>query len=120
MRLPTESEWEFAALGGTSGARYGPLDSIAWYDENSEDSTHDVGLKKANAYGLFDMLGNVWEWVQDTPADPDRRIMKGGSFFNISRNLRVPERETPPASLRHRNVGFRCAGNTMEATKALP
>ena len=112
MRLPTESEWEFAAEGGIDGPRYGSLDSIAWYDPNSMDSTHDVATKKANRYGLFDMLGNVWEWVQDTPSvDPNRRIMKGGSFYNIARDLRVPNREFPVEDLRHRNVGFRCAAN---------
>ncbi|MEO6802452.1 MAG: formylglycine-generating enzyme family protein [Granulicella sp.] len=114
MRLPIESEWEYAASGGTSDSepRYGPLDAIAWYDGNSEDRTHDVALKKPNAYGLFDMLGNVWEWVEDTPPiDPHRRIMKGGSFYNISRDIRMPNREFPVVELRHRNVGFRCAGN---------
>jgi formylglycine-generating enzyme required for sulfatase activity len=112
MRLPTESEWEFAAEGGVDGARYGALDAIAWYDTNSGDSTHDVAQKKPNAYGLYDMLGNVWEWVEDSSnADPHRKIMKGGSFYNIARNIRVPERETPVQELRHRNVGFRCLGN---------
>ena len=112
MRLPTESEWEFAAAGSINAPRYGPLDSIAWYDPNSGDSTHDVALKAPNAYGLFDMLGNVWEWVEDSSnADPHRKIMKGGSFYNIARNLRVPDRETPVEVLRHRNVGFRCVAN---------
>ena len=112
MRLPTESEWEFAAEGGVDAARYGPLDSIAWYDPNSGDSTHDVAQKKPNAYGLYDMLGNVWEWVEDSSnADAHRKIMKGGSFYNIARNIRVPERETPVPELRHRNVGFRCVAN---------
>lgn len=112
MRLPTESEWEFAALGGTDEPRYGPLDSIAWYDSNSNDQTHAVGQKIPNAYGLFDMLGNVWEWVSaPSVTATDRRIMKGGSFYNVARNLRVPERETPLHTMRHRNVGFRCAVN---------
>jgi len=79
MRLPTESEWEFAATGKIPEPRYGPLDAIAWYDPNSDDSTHDVGLKQPNSYGLFDMLGNVWEWVEDqSNVDPNRKIMKGG------------------------------------------
>jgi formylglycine-generating enzyme required for sulfatase activity len=112
MRLPTESEWEFAASGGINAPRYGPLDAIAWYDPNSDDSTHDVALKMPNPYGLFDMLGNVWEWVEDSSnVDPHRKIMKGGSFVNIASSLRVPERETPVEDLRHRNVGFRCVGN---------
>lgn len=112
MRLPTESEWEFSAAGGVDAARYGPLDSIAWYDPNSGDSTHDVAQKIPNRYGLFDMLGNVWEWVEDeSNVDPHRKIMKGGSFYNIARDLRMPNRETPVEGLRHRNVGFRCVAN---------
>ncbi|HEY2040677.1 MAG TPA: formylglycine-generating enzyme family protein, partial [Edaphobacter sp.] len=89
MRLPTESEWEFAAGGGVDAPRYGPIEAIAWYDPNSGDSTHDVGGKQPNAYGLYDMLGNVWEWVEDpSNVDPHRKIVKGGSFYNISRDIR--------------------------------
>lgn len=114
MRLPTEDEWEYAALGGVQSPRYGALDKIAWYDGNSGDSTHDVAQKQPNAYGLFDMLGNVWEWVEDvSTSDPKRRIMKGGSFYNISRDLRVPNRETPLDGLQHRNIGFRCVANSL-------
>jgi len=112
MRLPTESEWEFAATGAAPDPRYGLLDAISWYDPNSDDSTHDVGLKQANRYGLYDMLGNVWEWVEDQSAvEPTRKIMKGGSFYNIARDLRVANREMPVVDLRHRNVGFRCVSN---------
>ena len=65
-RLPTEAEWEYAARAGTSGDRYGgDLDAIAWHDRNSGTRTHSVGQKAPNAFGLHDMLGNVWEWVQD-------------------------------------------------------
>jgi formylglycine-generating enzyme required for sulfatase activity len=112
MRLPTETEWEFAATGGIDAPRYGPLDSIAWYDGNSGDTTHPVGTKKPNNYGLYDMLGNVWEYVEDrSNADPKRRVMKGGSFYNISRDLRVPNRENPVEDLHHRNIGLRCVKN---------
>ena len=64
-RLPTEAEWEYAARAGTSGAQTASLDEVAWYGANSEDETHPVGQKKPNAWGLYDMLGNVREWVED-------------------------------------------------------
>jgi hypothetical protein len=64
-RLPTEAEWEYAARAGVDAAYAGPLDQVAWYAANSEDETHPVGLKKPNAWGLYDVQGNVREWVSD-------------------------------------------------------
>ena len=65
-RLPTEAEWEYAARAGTTEDRYSPnLDEIAWHEGNSKDTTHPVGEKRANALGLHDTLGNVWEFVWD-------------------------------------------------------
>ena len=64
-RLPTEAEWEYAARAGTIGTQTASLDEIAWYAANSEDETHPVGQKKPNAWGLYDTLGNVREWVED-------------------------------------------------------
>ena len=65
-RLPTEAEWEYAARAGTSGATNGPLEEIAWFGKNSNDESHPVGSRKPNAWGLYDMLGNVREWTADT------------------------------------------------------
>jgi formylglycine-generating enzyme required for sulfatase activity len=126
MRLPTEAEWEYAARGGNSAARYGPLDSVAWYSANSENKTHDVGEKQANAYGLFDMLGNVWEWVADwydekyygqsPAADPPgpvsgtALVLRGGSWGNPSRTARVSVRSRSGLKDRGSTIGFRCAG----------
>src|SRR5262245_14448983 len=64
-RLPTEAEWEYAARAGTTEPYAGRLDEIAWYAGNSEDETHPVGKKKPNAWGLYDMQGNVRELVED-------------------------------------------------------
>jgi Sulfatase-modifying factor enzyme 1 len=64
-RLPTEAEWEYAARAGLDAPYLGPLDQVAWYGENSGDETHPVGQKKPNAWGLYDVEGNVREWVSD-------------------------------------------------------
>jgi formylglycine-generating enzyme required for sulfatase activity len=65
-RLPSEAEWEYACRGGSREDPYGPASTVAWIKENSDATTHPVGLKQPNAYGLHDMFGNVPEWCQDT------------------------------------------------------
>ena len=104
-RLPTEAEWEYAARGGSTQARYGPIDEVAWYNKNSGGQTHPVGEKRANAFGLYDMLGNVWEWVKDwydenylltissqDPAGPTSgklHVLRGGSWISVAGDVRV-------------------------------
>jgi hypothetical protein len=113
MRLPTELEWEYAARGGTTAARYGPVDTVAWHDGNSGDSTHQVGTKTPNAFGIYDMLGNVWEWVEDEydASGKQMRILRGGSFYNPSRDVRVSNRLWALPETAHRDMGFRCVGD---------
>ena len=125
-RLPSEWEWEYAAFGGITGDRYNPdANAIAWYKGNSNGRTHPVGGKAPNAYGLYDMLGNAWEFaqdchnhdVEDAPADGsawvsgecDRRVVRGaGANAGIERVFaRNRVSESPDA--RHLHVGFRVA-----------
>lgn len=111
MRLPTEIEWEYAARGGSSSPRYGMLASIAWSDADSGDVTHPVATKSPNAYGLYDTLGNVWEWVEDARS-PTQKYLRGSAFVSIPRDLRVSNRLWATPDTRHRDMGIRCAGDT--------
>jgi formylglycine-generating enzyme required for sulfatase activity len=112
MRLPSEAEWEYGARGGTSGPRYDSLASIGWYDGNSDDRTHPVAQKKPNAFGLYDMLGNMWEWVEDAYGpDRQKRVLRGGSFYNVARDLRASSRLWATPETAHRDMGVRCVGD---------
>ena len=92
-RLPTETEWEYACRAGTSGATYGPLDSIAWHFGNADQRPHPVCQKAPNAWGFYDMLGNVWELCQDWLWEKDQcRAGRGGSYFNTKRSCRAAAR----------------------------
>jgi sulfatase modifying factor 1 len=112
MRLPREAEWEYAARGGTASARYASLDEIAWHDGNSHDTTHPVGTKQPNGYGLYDTLGNVWVWVEDSyEGDPNKRLLRGDSLFNRPEHVRVSDRLWALPETAHRDMGVRCAGD---------
>ncbi len=78
IRLPAEAEWEYACRAGTTGDQYGKLDEIAWYRENSGGRTHPVRRKKPNAWGLYDMQGNAWEWCSDTWNLYEGALKEGG------------------------------------------
>jgi formylglycine-generating enzyme required for sulfatase activity len=109
-RLPSEAEWEYAARAGTTESRYGPIDDIAWYSGNSGEKTHPVGLKKANAFGLNDMLGNVWEWTSGQ-YNFGAIALRGGAWDDFHLPAYIPRASLrgrgAPAS-RGNNFGFRC------------
>jgi formylglycine-generating enzyme required for sulfatase activity len=108
-RLPTEKEWEYAARAGAGSARYGSLDAVAWYPNNSGGTTHPVGLKQANAFGLYDMLGSVWEWTFDD-YDAGHKVMRGGSWYSLTRFVRASVRNRNEPAKRNIFIGFRCVG----------
>ncbi|SHF71981.1 formylglycine-generating enzyme family protein [Pedobacter caeni] len=112
-RLPLEGEWEYACKAGTSGARYGELEEIAWYKGNSQNGTHEVGTKSPNGWGLYDMLGNVWEWcsdIYDEEVYGSYRIFRGGGWCDQERGcLATNRRRSHPVSFKIDDLGFRLA-----------
>jgi sulfatase modifying factor 1 len=112
FRLPTEAEWERACRAGTTGPRYGELDEIAWYRANSGGRTHAVGGKKPNAWGLYDMLGNVWEWcwdIYDPEVYGEYRVLRGGGWFDEHWSCRASVRRRSHPRYQMDDVGFRVA-----------
>jgi formylglycine-generating enzyme required for sulfatase activity len=122
FHLPTEAQWEYACRAGTTGAYAGDLDQIAWYSANSGGKTHPVGTKKANAWGLHDMHGNVWEWCTDRygnelagGVDPQgaasgvSRVARGGSWNDFAAGCRAAYRGRFYPDVRRGNLGFRPA-----------
>lgn len=127
-RLPSEAEWEYACRAGTQtrysfGDDASKLSDFAWYSGNSGNRTHKIGKKKCNSFGLYDMYGNVWEWVQDTyhkkyegaPSDgsvwEDRnstsRVIRGGSWSSNDWNCRSANRLSYNPEYYYNYVGFR-------------
>ena len=125
LRYPTEAEWEYACRAGTTAQRYGVLDDIAWYNGNPNGATHAVATKLPNAFGLYDTIGNVWEWCQDwnatyssvsvtNPTGPTtgtQRLFRGGSWFGLPVICRASQRNSVYPSLSGYTIGFRVARN---------
>nr|WP_255769594.1 formylglycine-generating enzyme family protein [Maritalea mediterranea] len=117
FRLPTDAEWQFAALGGQTAPLYGPIEEIAWFKQNSGGSTQPVGQKIANAYGLHDMLGNVWEWCFDV-YDPEvygsYRFFRGGGWNDPERGCLATNRRRSLPTYDIDDLGFRLARNKRQ------
>lgn len=121
-RLPTEAEWEYCCRGGGQEDRYGRIDDVAWYNGNSGGETQEVGKKAANAFGLYDMLGNVWEWCNDWyqrrypegrqvdyvgPKSGFERVLRGGSWSDLPDCIRASFRHRKNALSRESTHGLR-------------
>ncbi|MCZ6794585.1 MAG: SUMF1/EgtB/PvdO family nonheme iron enzyme [Planctomycetota bacterium] len=126
--LPSEAQWEYACRAGTEGARYRErLRAIAWYEDNSGSTTHPVGQKTANAFGLHDMLGNVYEWCFDVYAgypkgsvvDPEQtaaggiRVYRGGGWRADAEGCRAAIRLGSGPTSRYFDLGFRLARRSV-------
>jgi formylglycine-generating enzyme required for sulfatase activity/tRNA A-37 threonylcarbamoyl transferase component Bud32 len=122
-RLPTEAEWEYVCRAGSTGDYAGNLNEMAWYSSNSDNQTHPVGQKKANAWGLHDLHGNVWEWCNDyydesyyrkspsvDPSGPSTgtdRVGRGGSWYDKAFSLRSAHRGNAVPDYHDDLLGFR-------------
>lgn len=111
-RLPTDDEWQVACRAGSSGPRYGNLDEIAWYAENSQGSLHPVAEKAPNVWGLFDTLGGVWEWCwdqYDVKVYGSYRVIRGGGWSDPHWGCRVGVRRKTHPQAAFDDLGFRLA-----------
>ena len=126
--LPSEAQWEYACCAGSTGAYCfgddeGQLGTYAWYDDNADGATHPVGEKQSNVWGLYDMHGNVWEWVADgqrtytvnavtDPTGPTdagaERVFRGGGWYDSAQGARSADRYGLLPGYRVESLGFRC------------
>lgn len=113
FRLPDEAEWQYACQAGSTATRYGDLTEIAWYKENSSHTSQEVGKKAPNKWGLYDMLGNVWEWcsdIYDEEVYGSYRVFRGGGWCDQERSvMATTRRRSHPSSFKIDDLGFRIA-----------
>jgi formylglycine-generating enzyme len=111
-RLPTEAEWEYACRAGSAGPHYGPLAEVAWTAADGVRTPQNVGGRLPNLHGLFDTLGNVWEWCWDL-ADAARhdsaRVLRGGGFADDAWSVRASVRRAGAPRVGAGDVGVRLA-----------
>lgn len=121
FRLPTEAEWEFACRAGSTAPHYGPLSEIAWTAADGVTTPQDIGAKLPNLNGLFDTLGNTWEWCWDH-LDPERygdyRVFRGGGFADDAWTVRASARRGDGPRTHHDDVGFRLARGGFDSENA--
>jgi len=125
-RFPTEAEWEYAARASSTAPYAASVNSVGWSRDNSGGRSHPVGQKAPNSWGLYDMEGNVWEWVHDRPGrylpgdatDPPgfawgERLVRGGAWDSIARDIRLSSRSVSAPSFKNFDIGFRCVRETI-------
>lgn len=118
LRLPTEAEWEYGCRAGTNGPHYGSLSSIAWTTLDAGEGPHRVARKDPNAFGLYDTLGNVWEWCWDY-LDPARygnyRVFRGGSWADKPWSVRASVRRGSAPDALLEGSGLRLARGALRS-----
>ncbi len=120
FRLPTDVEWQYACRGNKKGYRYGDIEETAWYEKNSEKRLQEVKMKRANDFGLFDMIGNVWEWcfdLYDEKRYGNYRIFRGGSFASEERACGATSRRKSFPEFKIDDLGFRIARSSFSGLK---
>jgi formylglycine-generating enzyme required for sulfatase activity len=132
-RLPSEAEWEYAARAGEDGDYIKDLDEMAWHEKNSSAYIHEVGRKKPNAFGLYDLFGNAWEWCEDHATDNYRNasadgkpyykpdappevacVVRGAAFDVKPHKIRAAFRGNNYATARKDSIGFRLAASPLK------
>lgn len=127
FRLPTEEEWEFACRAGETGPYCKDskrrtitdetLGRVAWFKNNSRQNTHPVGGKLPNNFGLYDMLGNVWEWTQS--CEDDIYVIRGGSYNSSAEDCESSSRTGAPISFHDNDLGFRLCADRKDNRKTV-